>query len=111
MAFSDFFHTECDSAEPQDALNHVVISSSQWRDPRLKPQIVRQRVAVMYADEANPTSTKALERAPILVVMSPEKVIAVREDQLYLFLDSGLSSFTFRAIAVGGYRADGAHSA
>jgi hypothetical protein len=100
MPFSDFFHPECDPVEPQDALNHEVFSCLQWKTPSLKvmPQAAKQCFAVMYGSHLNPYVTAALERAYILGAMSPVKLIAVHEDSLYLFLDSGVSSATFQEI-------------
>jgi hypothetical protein len=100
MPFSDFFHPECDPVEPQDALNHAVFSCLQWKTSSLKvmPQAAKQCFAVMYDDHLNPYVTAALERAYILGAMSPVKLIAVHEDSLRLFLDSGVSSATFQEV-------------
>ncbi|NLU00265.1 MAG: hypothetical protein GXW88_06520 [Pseudomonas lundensis] len=103
MLFSDFFHPECDPVEPHDAPNHVVFSCMQWKNPSLgvMPQAAKQRFAIMYSDPSNPLNpyvTAALERAYILGAMSAVKLIAVHEDSLYLFLDSGVSSATFQEI-------------
>lgn len=100
MAFSDFFHAECDPVEPHDGPNHVIFSCLQWRNPNLAvmPQVAKQMFAVMYGDELTRSVTAALERAYILDAMSPVKLIAVHEDQLYLFLDAGVSSARFPEI-------------
>jgi hypothetical protein len=103
MPFSDIFHPECDPVEPNDAPHHVVFSCLQWKTPSLEvmPQAAKQCFAVMYGDPSNPMNpyvTAALERAYILGAMSPVKLIAVHEDSLYLFLDSGVSSATFQEI-------------
>ncbi|RON42280.1 hypothetical protein [Pseudomonas brassicacearum] len=100
MLFSEVFHPECDPIEPHDAPNHVVFRCLQWKTPSLEvmPQAAKQRFAVMCGDHLNPYITAALERAYILGAMSPVKLIAVHEDSLYLFLDSGVSSATFQEI-------------
>ncbi|MNF78480.1 hypothetical protein D3C84_606650 [compost metagenome] len=100
MLFSEVFHPECDPIEPHDAPNHVVFSCLQWKTPSLEvmPQAAKQRFAIMCGDHLNPYITAALERAYILGAMSPVKLIAVHEDSLYLFLDSGVSSATFQEI-------------
>ena len=100
MSFSDIFHPESDPVEPHDAPNHVVFSCVQWKTPNLEimPRAAKQSFAVMYGDTLNPYVTAALERAYILGAMSAVKLIAVHEDQLYLFLDSEVSSTTFREI-------------
>lgn len=100
MPFSDIFHPECNPVEPHDAPHHVVFSCVQWKTPSLEvmPQAAKQRFAVMYGDHLNPYITAALERAYILGAMSPVKLIAVHEDSLHLFLDSGVSSSTFQEI-------------
>jgi hypothetical protein len=103
MPFSDIFHPECDPVEPYDAPHHVVFSCLQWKTPSLEvmPLAAKQCFAVMYGDPSNPMNpyvTAALERAYILGAMSPVKLIAVHEDSLYLFLDSGVSSATFQEI-------------
>lgn len=103
MPFSDIFHPECDPVEPYDAPNHVVFSCLQWRTPSLEvmPQAAKQCFAVMYGDPSNPLNpytSAALERAYILGAMSAVKLIAVHEDSLYVFLDSGVSSATFQEI-------------
>lgn len=100
MPFSEIFHPECEPIEPHDAPNHVVFSCLQWKTPSLEvmPQAAKQRFAVMCSDHLNPYVTAALERAYILGAMSPVKLIAVHDDSLYLFLDSGVSSATFQKI-------------
>lgn len=100
MLFSTIFHFECDSIEPPDAPNHLVLSCLQWKNPSLEvmPQAAKQCFAVMYGDHLNPYVTAALERAYILGAMSAVKLIAVHEDSFYLFLDSGVSSATFQEI-------------
>ena len=100
MPFSDIFHPECDPVEPYDAPHHVVFSCLQWKTPSLEvmPQAAKQSFAVMYRDPLNPYVTAALERAYILGAMSAVKLVAVHEDSLYLFLDSGVSSATFQEI-------------
>ncbi|CAI8873758.1 DUF4265 domain-containing protein [Pseudomonas jessenii] len=100
MPFSDFFHPECDPVEPHDAPNHVVFSCLQCKTPSLDvmPQAAKQSFAVMYGDPLNPYTSAALERAYILGALSPVKLIAVHEETLYLFLDSGVSSATFQEI-------------
>lgn len=103
MPFSDIFHSECDPVEPSDAPHHVVFSCVQWRTPNLEvmPQAAKQCFAVMYGDPAdfiNPYVAAALERAYVLGAMSPVKLIAVHEDSLRLFLDSGVSSATFQEV-------------
>jgi len=96
MAFSDFFHPECDPVEPYDAQNHVVFSCLQWKKPSLEvmPEIAKQTFAIMYGDEMNQSITAALERAYILGAMSPIKLIAVHEKHIHLFLDDSVSSAT-----------------
>lgn len=103
MPFSDIFHPECNPVEPQDAPHHVVFSCVQWKTPSLEvmPQAAKQSFALMYGDPSNPLNpytSAALERAYILGAMSAVKLIAVHEDSLYLFLDSGVSSATFQEI-------------
>lgn len=103
MPFSDIFHPECNPVEPQDAAHHVVFSCVQWKTPSLQvmPQAAKQCFAVMYGDLSNPLNpftSAALERAYILGAMSAVKLIAVHEDSLYVFLDSGVSSATFQEI-------------
>ena len=103
MPFSDIFHPECNPVEPHDAPHHVVFSCVQWKTPSLEvmPQAAKQSFAVMYGDPSNPLNpytSAALERAYILGAMSAVKLIAVHEDSLYLFLDSGVSSATFQEI-------------
>lgn len=103
MPFSDIFHPECNPVEPQDAAHHVVFSCVQWKTPSLEvmPQAAKQSFAVMYGDSSNPLNpftSAALERAYILGAMSAVKLIAVHEDSLYVFLDSGVSSATFQEI-------------
>jgi hypothetical protein len=100
MLFSEVFHPECDPIEPHDAPNHVVFRCLQWKTPSLEvmPQAAKQRFAVMCGDHLNPYVTAALERAYILGAMSPVKLIAVHEDSLHLFLDSGVSSATFQEV-------------
>lgn len=100
MLFSEIFHPECDPIEPHDAPNHVVFRCLQWKTPSLEvmPQAAKQRFAVICSDHLNPYVTAALERAYILGAMSPVKLIAVHEDSLRLFLDSGVSSATFQEV-------------
>ena len=100
MTFTDIFHPELDPREPHDVPNHVVFSCLQWKTPSLEvmPQAAKQRFAVMCSDHLNPYVTAALERAYILGAMSPVKLIAVHEDSLRLFLDSGVSSATFQEV-------------
>lgn len=103
MPFSDIFHPECDPIEPADAPNHAVFSCLQWKTPSLEvmPQAAKQCFAIMYGDPTNPINpyvAAALERAYVLGAMSAVKLIAVHEDNLYLFLDSGVSSTTFLEI-------------
>ncbi|MBK5516552.1 hypothetical protein [Pseudomonas sp. TH10] len=100
MLFSEIFHPECDPIRPHDAPNHVVFNCLQWKTPSLEvmPQAAKQRFAVICGDYLNPYVTAALERAYILGAMSAVKLIAVHEDSLYLFLDSGVSSATFQKI-------------
>lgn len=103
MPFSDIFHPECDPVEPSDAPNHAVYSCLQWKTPSLvvMPQAVKQCFAIMYGDPTNPINpyvAAALERAYLLGAMSAVKLIAIREDSLYLFLDAGVSSATFQEI-------------
>ncbi|PRA51946.1 MULTISPECIES: hypothetical protein [Pseudomonas] len=100
MPFSEIFHPECEPIEPHDAPNHVVFSCLQWKTPSLEvmPQAAKQSFAVMSGDHLNPYVTAALERAYILGAMSPVKLIAVHEDSLRLFLDSGVSSATFQEV-------------
>lgn len=100
MSFSDIFHPESDPVEPHDAPNHVVFSCLQWKTPNLEmmPRAAKQSFAVMYGDTINQFVTAALERAYILSAMSAVKLIAVHEDHLHLFLDSEVSSTTFREI-------------
>lgn len=103
MPFSDIFHQECDPIEPADSPSHVVFSCLQWKTPSLMvmPLAAKQCFAVIYGDPSNPLSpyiSTALERAYILGAMSAVKLIAVHEDSLYLFLDSGVSSAIFQEI-------------
>jgi len=100
MPFSALFHFECDPVEPHDAPHHVVFSCVQWKTPSLEvmPQAAKQCFAVMYGDHLNPYVTAALERAYILGAVSAVKLIAVHEDSLHLFLDSGVSSATFQEV-------------
>jgi hypothetical protein len=100
MSISDIFHLECDPVEPRDALNHAVFSCMQWKDPSLgvMAQAARQSFAVMYGGSPNCYVTAAIERAYVLGAMSAVKLIAVHEDTLHLFLDSGVSSATFQEI-------------
>ena len=103
MPFSDIFHPECDPIEPADAPNHAVFSCLQWKTPSLEvmPRAAKQFLAIMYGDPTNPINpyvAAALERAYVLGAMSAVKLIAVHEDSLYLFLDSGVSSTTFLEI-------------
>lgn len=103
MPFPDIFHPECDPIEPADAPNHAVFSCLQWKTPSLEvmPRAAKQFFAIMYGDPTNPINpyvAAALERAYVLGAMSAVKLIAVHEDNLYLFLDSGVSSTTFLEI-------------
>lgn len=100
MAFTDFFHAEGAPVEPQDAPNHVVLSCLQWKNPNLEvmSQAAKQRFAVMYGDHMAQFVITALERAYVLCAMSPVRLIAIHEDQLYLFLDERVSSARFSEI-------------
>lgn len=103
MSFSDIFHPESDPVEPNYAPNHAVFSCLQWKTPGLEvmPRAAKQFFAIMYGDPTNPINpyvTAALERAYVLGAMSAVKLIAVHEDFLYLFLDSGVSSTNFLEI-------------
>lgn len=100
MPFSEFFHPECDPVEPHDAPNHVVFSCIQWKNSSLgvMPKAAKQSFAVMYGDTLDSYVSAALERAYILGAMSPVKLIAVHDVQLYFFLDSDVPSATVREI-------------
>lgn len=99
MAFSDFFHPQSDPVEPRDAQNHVVLSCLQWKNPNLEvmSQAAKQRFAVRYGDHMTQFVIAALERAYVLGAMSPVRLIAAHEDQLYLFSDERVSSVRFSA--------------
>ncbi|QJI41055.1 hypothetical protein HKK52_09025 [Pseudomonas sp. ADAK2] len=103
MSFSDIFHPESDPVEPHDTPNHVVFSCVQWKTPNLEmmPRAAKQSFPVMYGDPSNPLNpytSAVLERAYLLGAMSAVKLIAVHEDSLYLFLNSGVSSVTLQEI-------------
>jgi len=103
MPFSDLFHPEYSPVEPQDAPHYVVFSCVQWKTSSLEvmPQAAKQSFAVMYGDPSNPLNpytSAALERAYILGAMSAVRLIAVNEDSLYLFLESGVSTATFQKV-------------
>lgn len=115
MTFSGFFHPECDPVESDDALNHVVFSCLQWKKPNLEAmsQADKQRFAVMYGDEMMIQFViAALERAYVLGAMSPVRLIAVHEDQLYLFGWWSIKCYVPRnSVDAAGCRAYESHSA
>lgn len=100
MIFSEIFHPECDPIGSDDAPYHVVFSCLQWKNASLEvmPRAAKQTFAVIYSDTVNYHVTATLERAYVIGAMSAVRLIAVHQDTLHLFLDSGISSTTLQEI-------------
>lgn len=101
MTLSTLLHLECDPVEPVDAMKHVVFSCPQSQGANLErlPAIASQRFAVMYDDVMGDHLIKMLERAHSSGALAPAKIIAVRELDLYVFLDASVASATLPVIA------------
>lgn len=101
MPLSTLLHLECDPVEPVDAMKHVVFSCPQSQGANLEPlpTIVSQRFAVMYDEVQDDHLSKMLERAHSSAALAPVKLVAVREHDVYVFLDATVASATLPTIA------------
>lgn len=100
MPISALLHLECDPVEPIDAVKHSVFTCLQWRSSNLDlmPKADMLRFAVMYDEALENYVIKALEEAYLRGALSPVKLVAVRDDEIHLFLDSTVASSTIPAI-------------
>ncbi|WP_062390152.1 hypothetical protein [Pseudomonas abietaniphila] len=100
MPISALLHLECDPVEPIDAVKHSVFTCLQWRSSNLDlmPKAGMLRFAVMYDEALENYVIKALEEAYLRGALFPVKLVAVRDDEIHLFLDSNVASSTIPAI-------------
>lgn len=101
MSLSTLLHLECDPVEPVDVMKHVVFSCPQNQGANLEPlpTIASQRFAVMYDEVQDDHLGEMLERAHSSAALAPVKLVAVREHDLYIFLDATVASATLPTIA------------
>ncbi|MDH0733234.1 hypothetical protein N5F23_21205 [Pseudomonas sichuanensis] len=80
--------------------HYSILSCLQWRTENLDPMAVaaKQTFAIVDNDELDQSVIDLVERAHSLGALSPVNLIAVEEDQIYLFLGSGVASTTIPTV-------------
>lgn len=80
--------------------HYSMLSCLQWKTENLDSMAIaaKQTFAIVGNDELDQSVIDLVERAHSLGALSPVNLIAVEEDQIYLFLGSGVASTTIPTV-------------
>lgn len=96
LRHSSLFQPHHQSPCPSSAVYSEIYSCLQWKSPNLEelPQVAEQRFCVMYNDFLDEGLINVFELAYARGMLSPIKMIALHSSDLYLILDSRVTSST-----------------